>query len=243
MDEMKLSLDATSKRFNREQRRAKRAFGYIGTAEGQALASRAIGRLSDFIKRELGHRELGHPVMPDGLVTVLCQLDPDIIALVGLAGLLNSIAERDRDDEDDDPRKYALWTTLAIGKELRFECLARKLLAGEGELKRDIERKAARISDRRRRKSFVEYWIEKRGYSSGDWSEERILDSGNWLLDCCLQALPDIFFIEPKFRAPDILKSALEAATAVADKVFRRRPTLVVSKKPLADWTDYRCGG
>ena len=179
MNEMELSLDATAKRSNRDNRRAQRAYGYIGTAEGQALASRAIGQLSDFIERELAHPVLD---MPDGLVTVLCQLDPDtdpdIIALVGLAGLLNSIAERDRDDEDDDPRKYALGTTLAIGKELRFECLARKLLAGEGELKRDIERKAARIPDRRRRESFVEYWIEKRGYSSGDWSEELIFDSG-----------------------------------------------------------------
>src|SRR5262245_55862399 len=137
MDEMKRSLDATVKRFVRDYTREKRVFGYIHTAEGQAVASRGIERLSEFVKRELAHPALK---APDGLREVLSNLDPGKIALAGLEGLLNSIAKRKK---DGDRRQQALKTTLAIGRELRFECLTHKILTGDKDLKAEIESGAA----------------------------------------------------------------------------------------------------
>src|SRR5512132_3685003 len=112
------------------------------------------------------------PVFIDVLRPCEGKVDPDSLALVTLDTLFHSIMRRHKQ------RKAA----IKIGRAAHGEAWAAKLLIDD----KALHRRISKLDDPRKRR--VE--AVRAGYKSREWSEEQAFLVGNWLIDCCLQALP-----------------------------------------------------
>jgi DNA-directed RNA polymerase, mitochondrial len=206
---------------NRERWRSK--IGYLQTMQGAALdrECKLLSRLADDIRAQVA-------TSTDDWILVLGKCDPDVLALVTLDSLFNSIMRRHSE------RKAA----IRLGRAAHGEAWAAKLLIDDKALHRRIGKV---IHPRDRAAAAV-----RAGYRSREWSEKQAFLVGNWLTDCCLRALPDIFVMERVGRN-EVIIDAREEAKERADKLTQlligSNLVLVPCTSPPKPWTDWRDGG
>src|SRR5262249_5896436 len=79
-------------------------------------------------------------------------------------------------------------------------------------------------------------------YRQPRWSDVDYVRAGNWLLDCVVERLPDIFGLDGD-GLPCITKEGEEYALALCAELVYRNPVFVPAIEPLQDWTGWRVGG
>jgi DNA-directed RNA polymerase, mitochondrial len=211
-----LSEDKTIERFEkRENWRSKQ--GYGATAEFGAGAPKLLPRLADYIRGRLNKR--------DELTLMLRGIGPDKLALAGLASLMHwAVIGR-----NDEPGR-----TIDLGKTIQGELWAAQLLKDN----RALLGKIGKIPNPRDRLRAA----KMAGFRSKDWTEKQKLKAGNWLLDCCLQALPDVFVMLPD-GVIDVRDEARDWIVALRERVMWSDPVIVPCLEPPKPWTGWRDGG
>jgi hypothetical protein len=211
-DETALSLAKTETRFRERQNFLERTLGYHATAEGSAFYKECIPRLARLIRQELDEPDKTH--VPRGLSLVLKRLkDPDLIAVSALTALMQSPGICQVEDCEY-PRHE---TFERIGDAIHGECRAR------------------------RKKVFTSA-RKKTAFASSVWSHEEICRAGGWLVDCVVQALPEVFRYDED-DMPEILPTAIDRAATIATKAMFRDPVLLACKRQPAPWRGFRTGG
>ena len=160
-------------------------------------------------------------------------IDADILALAGIASLLNSIASGIEEPE----------RTLDIGRNIQSEKWRAGLLPSERrKLNRAIKRDAS-----------ARYRAAKRlDYDVNGWSLRQRQLVGAWFLDCCVTALPEVFvkidqenkrYPSKPITSVGILDSWRERLDSIQDKLVHAHPSYVPSRDRLDPWTGFRTGG
>jgi Autographiviridae RNA polymerase len=190
---------------------------------GQTLQFAALDRCCDLISRLSD--DIRDQNSTDDWIRVLKQCDPDSLALTTLDTLIASIIRQ------HGGKKAA----IRLGRAAHGEAWAAKLLIDDKALHRKISK-----SDDPRKHAI------KAGYRSKEWSEEQAFRVGNWLIDCCLRALPEIF-VERRGPRGEVIIDIAEQAKELADQLTKIligcNPVLVPSISPPKPWTDWRDGG
>jgi DNA-directed RNA polymerase len=212
----------TVERFeSRERWRSK--IGYGQTEQFAALdrECKLLSRLADDIRAQV-------TCSTDDWILVLGKCDHDALALVTLDTLFNSIMRHHSE------RKAA----IILGRAAHGEAWAAKLLIDD----RALHRLLSKMDNPRKRAAAA----TRAGYKSTEWSEEQAFLVGNWLIDCCLRALPDIFVMERVGRNEviiDVREEAKELADKLTQLLIGSNPILVPCTSPPKPWTDWRDGG
>jgi DNA-directed RNA polymerase, mitochondrial len=215
------SEQKTVERFEKREAWRAKSGGYGATAEFRAFfAPERISRLASYIREQLRARS--------DLTLVLRNIDPHQLALAAVASLTHSVITGRHDPG----------LTLDIGRAVQGELWAAKLLRDD----KALHRRLSRISDPRKLARLA----RKAGYQRKDWSEEQVLKAGAWLLDCCLQAMPDVFETHREPRRGDVISirpEAAELAAALREEAMWSHPVLVPCTSPPKPWTGWRAGG
>jgi hypothetical protein len=252
--EIELTGDKTVERFNSRYKHRQRALGFLGTAEGAAIAAECVDRLAAFIERELAAPTI-HIVKGEGLRLVLQRLPIEQIALAALDGVLNAIKDRDKKRRRRPPKHKSdagLQAEIAIGNALHLTCIAHDICR-DPKLRRKVEVSISGgrqrdgtikkgVRDRRDRDNRIMWWADKEGLDR--WNNRQIVSAGNWALKCVFNSLWDVFFLPPGDGAgPEIYEGVVDDAAAIADRVLLRRPARFPSTCQPTPWTDWEVGG
>lgn len=148
---------------------------------------------------------------------LLRELDPHNLAAAALASLTHSALVGREDPE----------LTLDIGRAVQSVAFETKVLIPE-----KMSRKVGKAA-------------MEAGYRSEEWAVGETVDAGNFLLDCCLTALPDLFQLIRGSRgvlAVTVTEEKEELAVRLRERVMWTQPVLIPCKSPPQPWTDFRDG-
>jgi DNA-directed RNA polymerase len=209
----------TAGRFaKREARKTERGATFVTHVEGRRICEVLLPALAAFMVSG------DAPTPPDGLDRVVRQLTGEELALVALSPLLHQIAVGwERDDES-----AAMKLKLSMGRALHDK-LEMKWLLGEDR----AAHKRLQVDGRRRA-----IWL----YRQRRWSNEQYVRAGQWLLNCVLERLGDIF-VPDRDGLPGVTKEVEECALALCDELVYRNPAFLPATEPLRDWIGWRSGG
>jgi hypothetical protein len=210
-----LSEAKTIERFERrEAKRSKR--GYGATAEFAAGSGELFPRLVDHIQVCLQK--------PDDLTSMLREIGPRQLALEGLDSLMHSVVIG--------RKQPAL--AIELGKAVQGALWAAGLLKNNPKRLKKI----GQINDTGVRMRAA--W--RAGYRQRDWSEERKLRVGIWLLNCCVEALPDVFEALSGGMI-DVRDEARDRFLSLRELVMWADPVIVPCTEAPKPWTDWCHGG
>jgi DNA-directed RNA polymerase len=249
MNEAMLEAEAaTVARYNRHQERTIRDQGY-GSTDGALKITQEFCRelataIPDYL-RSTSQTAVGHL---RGFAVVAGKLDPLVTAAAVLQAMLNAVAVGSNVTE----------TILAIGSNVRAECWSAGLLEADGKLHARIVRAARdRAGSVQQRRAMAERMAARAGYRGRDWSRKAIAQAGGVLLDCALDALPELFHVEDvtyrsvvegkvvfesaKYLA--IWPTALAMAEAAVEDALRHSPVFVPCRKSPEPWRSINAGG
>jgi DNA-directed RNA polymerase len=236
MNIMDAAVAATRERFDRVQHRAFRDQGFQGTVEGLAVTQALFGKLSGVLQTKLQPPYKGVRKVHRDFVRTLRQLDPDLIAVATLSYLLHSIVLQ----------SPLMQVSLLLGKNIQVECWAAGLLKFNDKLFAKVERQARkRHGSLRYRRQNARIMAKRGGYTSPKWSNAMLVNAGGFLIDCVLEALPDMFFVQLHDDKHFIVitPEAEAIATAAVAEAVKKYPVLPPCVTPPQPWTAYRRGG
>jgi DNA-directed RNA polymerase, mitochondrial len=237
---MDLSVEATRARNEKRQRQRLESGGYAATAAFAALNAerQLVRRLADHIRGQLEERSTGLTVMLRGV-------GPDKLALATLAVLMDvpPIRRDHRRRDELDSIRDARRLGRNIGRLVQGELWAADLLR----TRRALLKRISKLPPRQRVVA-----LRRIDWEDRDWPEKQVLQAGTWLLDCCLQAMPDVFgrYRESR-RGPgviydiDVIHTRLDAAelATLRERVMGANPVIFPCTSEPKPWTDWRDGG
>lgn len=240
--------DATVARYNKQQERIIRDQGF-GATDGALKITQAYCReLATAITASLlktSQTARGHL---KGFTAVVRQLDPLVVSASVLQAMLNAVAVGDSLTD----------TIRAVGSNVRGECWAAGLLAADGKLHARIRRVVReRAGNVKRRRREAESMAARAGYRGKQWSETAVVQAGALLLDCAIDALPELFHVEdvtyrsfadgkPVFMKDKFLQvwpTGLAMAEAAVEDALRRNPVFVPCREAPEPWRSATAGG
>jgi DNA-directed RNA polymerase len=213
------SLTRTRERFKRQNRLKGRNLVYCGTPLGKRVLVEFIAPLADFLAGKLSEK----PTKPPGdLGELLRPLDPQKLALIVLAPLLDSI---NRGWTGDDTDSAEMLLVKKIGEYLRHRLIVEKLLTSEDK----ADRIAAKVIKKRGKRAWR--------FLSADWDSPHYVRAGHWLLQ---QALALEYFTITEAGFPAIAPEWQAVIDGIADALLLAEPYILPHLKPPPDWTGWR---
>lgn len=233
-----LSEEATVKRFNDEQDRIARDFGYGQTAGALKITKDCLKTLTDYLQSKIDNiPNLSEGDHEKDLLRLIRHLPTEIIGLSTLNVALNSVALGKND----------LHTRIALGSAIASEAWAAGLLEANEKLAKRIERAARRKHGNvQYRKQAARSIAARAGYRSKTWDRGLLIKAGNVLLDYVLRALPDVFTLDRVEGVSSYLTisdGALALAEQAVEQVLQQRPVFLPSTDPIKPWTSWLDGG
>jgi DNA-directed RNA polymerase len=234
-----LSEQATVDRFNAAQARVERDFGYGQGAGALAIAQVCVERLASSIQDRITTLKDLHETAPEkSFLKVIRNLPTEIIALSALDAALNAVAVG----------TSLLKARIYIGQAINGEAWAAGLLEEKPQLAKRIDRAV------RRRHGSLKYRAQaarsiahRAAFMMKKWTPTQLQQAGSVLLNCLLEALPDIFEVG---RAPDtdvrfltITDGAQKLAEHAIELALRRAPVFLPCTTPPKPWTGFYKGG
>jgi hypothetical protein len=270
--EIELTHEKTVERFNSRYGHRQKALGFLGTAEGAAIAARLVDRLDACIDRELAAPTI-QIVKGEGLRLVLQRVPAEQVALAVLDGVLNDIKDRDKKRRRRPPGHKSdarLLATMAIGNSLHLTCRAHDICR-DPEVSRAAERSIAggrrpiweSLESTDTGGSVPTEWrvtgkVEKKLRNRRDrnerimwwadragvdrWDNIQIGRAGIWGRECVLRSLSDVF-VELPDGGLGIYEHAVDDAAAIAGYALLRRPAHFPSTSPPEPWAGWDVGG
>jgi DNA-directed RNA polymerase len=209
----------TAERFaRREARKTARGATYATHVEGRRICEVLLPDLAAFmVSRDA-------PSPPDDLGRAIRQLTAEDLALVALSPLLHQIAVGWKDGDKSAEMKLK----LSMGRALHDKLLMSRLLTKN----RDAYKRIMAADNRHRA-----IWK----YRQPRWTNEQYVRAGQWLLNCVLDQLGDIFVLRDGL--PCVTKEVEKYALELCAELVYRNPAFLPATEPLRDWTGWRAGG
>jgi hypothetical protein len=217
------SWELTEERFarrNRTRTSKGRPRIYCGTPLGQRVTAEFFLKpLTDFLA---GSGPENPPPAPGDLGSIVYKLNPQTLALVALAPLLDAI---NRGWSGDDTDSAAMLLRMKIGRYLCDRLMLEGLLLSEDEADRAKGKAVLRLlNDPKAPKRRKRMWQ----YLRSDWNTEYIVAAGSWLLECALS-----------LEFPKIAPEWQEDVNHFADELLQREQVLLPHTDPPPPWTDW----
>lgn len=243
---------ATVERFERQQERLIRNFGYGATAGAQGITRNYLEEVAAAIEQMTTEGSFKEPKRA-AVLNMVRLLPAEIIALSALTTALHCAAHS--------------YPVVRIAQDLGVA------LAGEiwvEELKQYADDLAARTEDPKlkkrakqlpefieasvrkqhgslqRRKQTAKALAKKAGFTGhGRWSQEEYVIAGSLILDVLLTTLSDVFVIEDNAEVPyfTITEAAAGMAADACDQLLLRNPMYLPCVEPALPWTGLKSGG
>jgi DNA-directed RNA polymerase len=253
-----LTREAARRNLARSKKNADRmgkAFGASARPEYHAIAQLHLDRLSKFICEKLAFRPTSKRYSMKSLTTevfdLVAKVPPEELAQAALDGTLNSTRAPLKKNADGTMEAPARAAKEVIGAEI--ERAVRGNYLQSTPLGEQIRRAAHRQSTLNKRLAVERKSIRKAALTADDpsvvafldripkWTKTQTIFVGNWGLDCCLQALPDIFVtrLEGRDAVPAIDEGAWETARDIAYKRMLNHPIWTPSLEEPKPWTSF----
>jgi hypothetical protein len=184
MDMTQRSEEATIERFNAQQDRIARDFGYGDTVGALEITKGALDPLTSYIKDKLQNpsRWAQDPAQELGLI--IRNLPVETVALCTLNAVLGSIAIGDK----------LVKTVQAVGAAIEHECWAADLLMDDNGLAQRVatavRKKHGRLDYRRQAARSI---AARCGFKAKSWDRRKQTLAGAVLVRYLIDALPDVF--------------------------------------------------
>jgi DNA-dependent RNA polymerase len=222
----------------RDSRRLVRDFGLAAGHEGHALIQRNIDRLTAFIREKRASGQptrqtyAMHSLTPEVFARIR-GVDDRAIALAAIVGTINATT-RPRKGKEKGPARAAKEN---IGAEIERAARRHYLETRYPTLLAKIERATSHKRKLAARSELEAKLLEQRRVKFA-WTKTERTYVGNWALDCCLQALPDIFTTreEDGDTVPTIVEAGWHAAVLMATQAMLRRHPGIPSLEPPEPW-------
>lgn len=227
------SFSLAEDRFLKAEERSIKAGGYGSTKRAMALINRNISKATDIITRKLV--DTSRSSMKD-INTDLCQLDPDVLALVALQGGIDCIG-----GQESLNRTFHILGGM-VDREMFAQSLKgfnKKLSAS---LEKDAKRRGASVKYRRQ---AVSAQARKEGFVWKRWSKDRKAQVGMWLVEV-LTELEDVFIIvryEDEINGKQsfltLTEEALAYSQAMVTHLINSRPVSLPLLSEPPNWDGY----
>jgi hypothetical protein len=259
MDELTREAARRARRRHKKNAdRMEKAFGASARPEYHAIAQSCLDQLTKFIHEKLASRPTSKRRSMASLTTEVFDLVAKVpageLAQAALDGTLNStrIPPKKRADGTLKIQKApGRAAKEAIGAEI--ERAVRGHYLQSTALEKQIKRAADHQPTLNKRLAVEDKIIRKAKLAADDptevafldgipkWRKTEILSVGNWGLDCCLQALPDVIVtrLEGTDAVPAIDEGAWETARAIAYKRMLNHPIWTPSLEEPKPWTQF----
>src|SRR5262249_55689725 len=228
-------------RFTREGRRLEAAFGLAAGHEGHALIQRHIDTLVDVVRRSRAFARLNRETyfmrsLTRAVFDLVAGIPDEDLAQAAITGALNCtrVPPRKKGERERGPGRAA---KEHVGAELERAARAHYLRTRHPALLEAIER-ATSYKSKLGARLVLERKLLKAKRVKFWWSKPDRLDVGNWGLDCCLQALPNVIVTrqDGPDTVPDIADEAWDTAVLMATQNMLRHPIHTPSLQPPPPW-------
>jgi DNA-directed RNA polymerase len=229
-------LERATEKFERRQERIAKSEGFGATELAQAITRRWIPEFAVGLKRVLSERKTQSPVHREFLA-VVCDLDPEVLALCILQGALHTIGQGKSSYRD---------AALRVGRDIAAECWAAELTTRSPNLSAQIEEQVTQsFSSSKARRDAARAMAARAGYKTKEWDNELRIQAGNWALTILLDLLPGVFALvkEGQLRLLTITEDAQAYAHGIVDEVISRNPVWLPRTEAPEPWTGWDEGG
>lgn len=241
MDFANYAAERAEERFKKTEERTIRDQGFAASKQALGITKAFIPQLSAYIRTELlkprGTDATYSDERVQGLLSVIRQLDPDVIALAAIGTGLTSIAK-------EAPFRDSC---ILIGRTLYGECWANKLLQHDGKLAAKIERAARkRHGNVKYRKQAARSAAARAGFRMSTWGRELEALAGSVLVTWLLDAIPEVFVLDetdPQDKRLAVTEGAEALAMAAVAEAVKSRPYYLPCDEPPLPWTGWKNGG
>lgn len=238
----------TVERFNRNADRTIKDEGHGGTVGGLRIARDFASELATAITAELLCISRARDYSGSrALVRLLMQLPPLTVAYSTLHSLIGSIVDGET----------LTRTVLALGRAVQAECFAAALLNADAKLARRVELKVRGRGTLEARRQAAVRAAADGDFRTRNWSDKSAAQAGTILLNCAMDALPELFFCEEQLMRtrqngqtrewtetyPRITPTAEDMAKDAIEQAMRNAPVFVPCREAPAPWTGFTTGG
>ena len=223
--DLQRTMRTTKKRHAKRQKQQEEKLPFSGRDTGRLTIDDLLPALVEAMQGP------GWKHLPRGLDRYITQMPIDMVALAGLSSLLDFLMSK----EPKKHEKQVYKVRLDMGETLHqayWEWMW-------GRDRRDAD--GAKLRRHNKRAKHRHEALRTSGYRSKNWTPEDRLRAGNWLLECCLTAMPDIFFLHN--REPFMHEWAKTIMIQRCASLELRDPAFQPAYKVPAPWTGWRTGG
>ena len=232
---MDLELVKTENRYNKQQDRLEKDFGWAATTGPMAISQSYIETLANEIPNYLKANNRNE----EPFIDRIRELPNRTIALSLLTTALNIIGST---------RRKLTNSLVTFGRDLEGECFALGLQKFDSELASRLDRLArSRHGNLRYRKQTVRSVAKKAKYRVEKWDAKQLTIAGNWAMNVVISVLPQVFSIVVINGHGEKELALTEGAFAIAERAIKEaiqaNPVYLPSLKEPKPWTDWNEGG
>jgi DNA-directed RNA polymerase len=232
---MELEALKTEDRFNKQQERLEKDFGWASTTGPMAITTNYIKTLADVVPDYL----IAKNRQEEDFIKIIRELPKETIALCCLYGCLNAIGS---------PRHKSISGTLQrLGRDLEGECYAKGLMDFDKTLATRLDKLArSRHGNLKYRRQAVRSIAKKNKFVVEAWTLKQLTIAGNWVVNLVTTVLPEVFSLVVVNDRGDKELALTEDAFNLAEQAIKQAiyayPVfLPVTKEPLP-WTNWDVG-
>jgi DNA-directed RNA polymerase len=239
--ELPRELELARLKFDRREDRTAQMMGLGDTEVGLKITRKFLPKITEVFEKKLSER---HPPQINPLIAKLRALGATKVALCALQMGIHAVGVNCNLRE----------AALTIGGAIADECWAAKLTNDNPRLAARVE-KAARARGRlEQRKGLAKSIAAADGFRERTWSKKLRIEAGEFLLDCLLQGLPDVFCILSRedgavknvtvtTKLLAFTDSTWEHIGQVISEIIDLNPVWQPSLEPPTPWTGWNKGG
>lgn len=220
---------ATRDRYIKQQDRLQAQEGFGSTDGGIAIVNRFLGDLVTTYEHHLALAR--HPSSAvSGLVPVLLQMEPRLLALCALQTLLHTLGEA---------TPFGV-QVQSMGKALEAECFRAGLTKADKRLAAAVALRVSKAGKRsvESKRDKARTLAAKEGFRLPVWEGATLVAAGGWLTDWVLSTLPHVFVIEGKSdnKAVVLAEGVLDIAQKAVDRCCDLRRVYLPRPEAPSPW-------
>jgi DNA-directed RNA polymerase len=232
---MDLEITKTQNRFNKQEDRLEKDFGWGVTHGPMSITRNFIKEVADRVPEFLVAKNKAE----QDFIDLIKDLPKETIALCCMQTAFSIIGRE---------RKSMAKTLTTLGQALEAECYSKGLLDFNKKLSKRLDKLArTRHGNLKYRRAAVRTIARKNKFVVESWDRKQQAIGGNWALNLLLTVLPDVFALVTINKHNEKELGITEDAFHLADKAIGQailgKPVYLPSLRAPKPWTDFKEGG
>jgi DNA-directed RNA polymerase len=233
---MDLEITKTQNRFNKQEDRLEKDFGWGVTHGPMSITRNFIKELADRVPEFL----VANNRNDQDFIDLIKDLPKETIALCAMQTAFSIIGHHQR-------RSMAK-TLTTLGQALEGECYAKGLLDFNKKLSKRLDKLArTRHGNLKYRRAAVRTIARKNKFIVESWDRKQQAIGGNWCLNLLLTVLPDVFALvtinDHNEKELGITEDAFHLADKAIGQAILGKPVYLPSLRSPKPWTGFNEGG